>query len=213
MVSKTSSTLQDAIRLLYIFVNGATIITEHPQGHRGHFDGKAKLHAMDFWVRYPDFLAFELLNKYDQQNDIRYLELAKSIIDDQEPDLRSIPMIRYRFGAYEDLDESLSILISKGLIVSDGIKNNGKIQHYDYYVTLAAYDVILESTIEYPILEWYQQRSKLVKEISGNLGGAALKEIQYRHMSYANTSMGSIIPSIKDEVVKRINEILVSDEQ
>lgn len=213
MVSTTSSTLQDAIRLLYIFVNGANLIKTHPQGYNGHFEGKAKLHAMDFWVRYPDFLAFELLNKYEEHNEVRYLELAKSIINDQEPDLRSIPMIRYRFGAYEDLDESLSILISKGLIVSDGAKKNGKIQHYDYYVTPAAYDVILKATSEYPILEWYQERSKLVKEISGNLGGAALKEIQYKHMSYANTSMGSIIPSIKDEVVKRINEILVSNEQ
>ncbi|WP_353100828.1 hypothetical protein [Myroides odoratus] len=213
MSSKTSTTLQDAIRLLYIFVNGAKPIDNHPSGYIGHFEGKAKLHAMDFWVRYPDFLAFELLNRYEIENDDRFLKLAKLIIDDQEPDLRLIPMIRYRFGAFEDLNESLSILISKGLIVTDGVKSNGKIKHYDYYVTQGASDIIIKSTKEYQILEWYQERSKLVKEISGDLGGSALKEIQYRHMSYANTSLGATIPSIKDEVIKRINKILESNEQ
>ena len=51
MIAKTSSTVQDAIRLLYIFVNGAKSIENHPKSYLGHFDGKAKLHAMDFWVR------------------------------------------------------------------------------------------------------------------------------------------------------------------
>lgn len=212
MIPKTSSTLQDSIRILYIFVNGAKPLENHPDGYLGHFDGKAKLHAMDFWVRYPDFLAFELLNRYERDDDERYFDLAKVIIDDQEPDLRSNPMIRYRFGAFEDLNESLSILISKGLIISDGEKNNGKIKHYDYYVTSAAYALIATATKEHPILEWYEKRSKLVKEISGDLGGTALKDLQYKHMEYANTSLGTVIPSIKEEVKRRINQILIAND-
>lgn len=202
-----TSTAQDAIRLLYIFVHGAQPVAENQLGYAGCFGGKARLHAMDFWVRYPDYLSYELLNKYEVTKIPKYLELSRKILDDQEPDLRSIPMIRYRFGAFDDLNESLAILISKGLVIVDGEKSNNRITSYDYYITPRAKQLINDITFHFPILSWYNDRALLVCEIAGNLGGSALKEIQYRHMSYANTGLGSLIPSIKEEVIKRLKII------
>lgn len=200
-----TTTAQDAIRLLFILVRGSESISDHPNGYVGIFEGKAKLHALDFWVRYPDFLAYELLNKYDETKDNFYLIKAKEILDSREPDLRSIPMIRYRFGAFDDLNESLSILISKGLVYQSGDKSQQAIKHYDYYLTLLAFQLVGTITAEFPVLTWYDERARLVKQIAGSKGGSTLKDIQYQHMSYATTRLGSQIPSIKNQVIKRLN--------
>jgi len=202
-----TTTVQDAIRLLYILVRGSDQISNHPDGYVGFFDGKAKLHALDFWVRYPDFLAYELLNKYDETGEDKYLLKAENIIDDQEPDLRSIPMIRYRFGAFENLNESLSLLVSKGLVYQDGDKSDETIKAYYYYITPLSVQLVDDVTADFPSLAWYDERAKLVKEIAGSLGGSALKERQYKHMSYATTQLGTQIPSIKNEVINRLKAL------
>jgi len=209
-MSQTTTTVQDSIRLLFILVRGCDPISSHPNGYAGIFDGKAKLHALDFWVRYPDFLAYELLNRFSETKDIKYYHKAKDIIDDREPDLRSIPMIRYRFGAFENLNESLALLVSKGLVYQDGDKSEETIKNYFYYLTPLAFKIVNEITTEFPVLAWYNDRAKLVKEIAGQLGGKALKDIQYQHMSYATTQLGTQIPSIKNEVINRLNALNLS---
>lgn len=209
MTQKTT-TVQDAIRLLFILVRASDSISNHPEGYVGFFDGKAKLHALDFWVRYPDFLAYELLNKYSETGDPKYYYKAKNIIDEGEPDLRLIPMIRYRFGAFENLNESLSLLISKGLVYQDGDKSEEIIKNYFYYLTPLSIKLVEEIIAEFPVLAWYDERAKLVKEIAGSHGGKALKDIQYQHMSYATTQLGTQIPSIKNEVVNRLKSINLS---
>ncbi|NNU33929.1 hypothetical protein HK413_06785 [Mucilaginibacter sp. S1162] len=158
-------------------------------------------------MRYPDFLAYELLNKYDETGEEKYLLKAESIIEDQEPDLRSIPMIRYRFGAFENLHESLSLLVSKGLVYRDGNKSDETIKAYYYYITPLSVQLVEDVTAEFPSLAWYDERAKLVKEIAGSLGGSALKERQYKHMSYATTQLGTQIPSIKNEVINRLKAL------
>jgi len=199
-----SSTLQDAIRLLFIFFHGSELLKEHPEGFTRKFESRVKAFAMDFWVRYPDFLAYELLNRYESLNEKRYLDLAQKIFDDNEPDLRTIPMIRYRFGAYEDLTETIALLKTKGLVHEDGIKTSGRIQNYEYYFTPLGEQVINEIRNEFHVLKWYDERASLVQEICGNMGGSDLKREQYKHMAYASTALGGIIPSIKIEVVNRL---------
>jgi hypothetical protein len=122
-MNSTTSIYQDAIRLLFILVNGSeNYNNELDSSIKGIFRGKARLYAMDFWVRYPDYFAYELLSKYEETNDIRFLGIAERIFDEDEPDLRNIPMIRFLFGAYEKLDNTLSILVSKGLTKQSGEK-------------------------------------------------------------------------------------------
>jgi len=204
----TTSVYQDAIRLLFILVNASEeFCDEFDSSIKGIFRGKARLYAMDFWVRYPDYFANELLQKYLEIKKARYLEIAETIFEDKEPDLRNIPMIRYLFGAYEKLDNTLSILVSKGLIKQSGQKSNTKIDQYDYLLFEKAFEVIRDATKEFPILKWYDERTQLISEISGNKGGAALKDRQYEQIVYAKTKLGGIIPSIKEEVHIELNRI------
>ncbi|MET7549740.1 hypothetical protein ABZS94_28935 [Streptomyces sp. NPDC005500] len=65
---------------------------------------QVRLQKLDFWVRYPDYLAYELMTEYEKAPDeLALLDLAENILSSQEPDLRRFPMLRHRFGAFEEL--------------------------------------------------------------------------------------------------------------
>ncbi|WP_273016983.1 hypothetical protein [Leeuwenhoekiella blandensis] len=204
----TTSVYQDAIRLLFILVNGSEeLIDETNINIKGIFRGKARLYAMDFWVRYPDYFANELILKYKDTNETRYLNLAEKIFENEEPDLRNIPMIRFLFGAYEKLDNTLAILVSKGLIKQSGKKTNSNIHQLDFLLYEKSFEVIRKAKDEFPILNWYQERTLLINEIAGTRGGTSLKDKQYEQIKYAKTKLGGIIPSIKEEVQNELKSL------
>lgn len=209
-MKKTTTIYQDAIRILFLLVNGSEPYTDDADSEiKGLFKGEVKLHAMDFWMRYPDYFANELLLKYEETGNNKFLELAKNIFTNNEPDLRRIPMIRHLFGAYQDLNNTLAVLVSKGLIKYSGTKSKAgnKVQQHDYLLFDKAYQIISTAANDFPILKWYDDRSKLVVEIVENRGGTALKDRQYEHIEYAKTRQGGIIPSIKEDVLEKIENL------
>lgn len=212
-MNKSTTMYQDAIRIIFILVNGSVSFNDESKPTvKGLFRGKARLYAMDFWVRYPDYLAHELILKYEETEDVEYLKLARDIFFNNEPDLRRIPMIRFLFGAYQNLENILAVLISKGLISQSGEKSSKSIHHYDFFINQKAYNIIEQAKNEFSILDWYDKRSKLVVKISGEMGGSELKNKQYKHIEYAKTKLGGVIPSIKDDVLARIekyNEVVI----
>jgi hypothetical protein len=186
----TTSVYQDAIRLLFILVNGSEEFSDESDSSiKGVFRGN------------------ELLQKYDELKEIRYLELAEKIFENDEPDLRNVPMIRFLFGAYEKLDNTLAILVSKGLIKQSGKKTNTNIHQLDFLLYDKAFEVINKAKDEFPILNWYQERTLLISEIAGTKGGTSLKEKQYEQIEYAKTKLGGMIPSIKEDVLIELQNI------
>jgi len=207
-VNNTTSIYQDAIRLLFLLVFGAEEFEDQSDSTlKGVFKGKARLYALDFWVRYPDYFAHELLAKFKETGDVQYFQKAEDIFQDNEPDLRRIPMIRYLFGAYENFDNTLAILISKGLVIQAGSKTPKKIQHYDFIISKKAYEVVDEASTQFPILRWYEDRAKLVISIAGDRAGHILKNRQYEHIEYAKTKLGGVIPSIKEEIQEQLIQL------
>jgi hypothetical protein len=199
------SPYRDALRLLYIFVNGAeSLPAPEPSGAAAIFRGEAKLHAYDFWMRNPDYLAEELLDLFATSGERRYLVEAESIFSADEPDIRRFPMIRYRFGAYERLDDTLALLRSRDLIKITGTKAGGKVMETDFLVMPGAIKFTQAIKTEFPILSWYANRASLVAEVAAGRGGAALKKRQYEQADYAETQMGGVIPPITDRVRARL---------
>jgi hypothetical protein len=88
--------------------------SDAPEGTVAVLRGQMLLQALDFWLRNPDYLADELLKRYEAEGDLDDLTRAGEILDSDEPEVRSYPMLRYLFGAYEPLDEALSVLRSPG---------------------------------------------------------------------------------------------------
>lgn len=200
---------RDALRVLYILVAGSEELSEpHTSGASRLFRGEARLHAFDFWMRYPDYLAEELIDVSIARSDLRYLSAAARIFEDDEPDVRRIPMIRYRFGAYERLDDTLSLLTSRQLVRLTGTKAGQRVLETDFLVMPSALKLADEVVAEFPVLKWYADRAALVAEVAGTRGGGALKQRQYEQCEYAETAMGGTIPPIADRVRERLARIL-----
>src|SRR5262245_34394159 len=112
---------QDAVRLLVLLHEAAdsSISTPAPDGAVGCIAGEMRLQAMDFWLRNPDYLAWELLDEAERTGDAGLVAQAARILSSaEEPDLRTVPMLRWRHGAWEPLDDRLSLLASYGLAVA-----------------------------------------------------------------------------------------------
>lgn len=202
------SPYRDALRLLYIFVKGAEPFTEpHPSGATGILRGEAKLHAYDFWIRNPDYLADELLDLFAATRNRCYLDEADGIFASDEPDIRRIPMIRYRFGAYERLDDTLALLKSRGLVTVVGTRVADRVGEWDFLVMPRAYEIADAVEREFPVLAWYRRRADLVHEVAAGRTGSALKKRQYEQVDYAETELGGVIPPIADRVRVRLADL------
>ncbi len=199
---------RDALRILFILKAGGSPAAPADADVALVFKGEARLQAFDFWVRNPDYLAAELLDAYVETKDNSCFEAAQAILDDEEPDLRRVPMIRYFFGAYERLDDALSLLRSRALLRITGTKGaNNKVLETDFVLTKAGHDACSMAVAQEPILQWYADRAQLVAKVAGSMGGTALKQKQYQRASYAETKLGGIIPAITDDVRRRIEQL------
>lgn len=190
----------DAFRLLALMVAGAV-----DRDGSKVFEGEKRLQAMDFWMRYPDYLANELLNRFDSERDELYLNTARQIFDDEEPTLRRLEMPRWRFGAYENSSDALSLLKTYGIIsIEPGPKIVGQPRN-DFKLTDKAITIIRMNSAQSPKLEWYVKRAQVVAQLAGSSSGAALKKMQYEMIEYAATKLGGVIPSIAEDVRLRLS--------
>ena len=114
---------KDAIRLLFVLSEGSHSLAQADRGATHIFRGEARLHALDFWMRYPDYLAAELLDRFERDGRADDLDLADLIMCSEEPDIRRLPMVRYFFGAFDPIDNAISILKSRELVTITGRKS------------------------------------------------------------------------------------------
>jgi hypothetical protein len=205
-----SSRRQAAIRLLACICAAVDPIRDSEYGPDivGVVESQMKLQALDFWMRYPDYLANELLNEFDQTGDHSLAAQAASILDSREPELRRFPMVRYLFGAFEPLDDALSVLSAYDFV---RIRRKGSpgqhIQRHIYLLTKHGRSALERLIQVAPELDWYKRRAELVTRVAGAAGGAALKDRQYVQAEYSDTRIRSVISPITDRVRVRLEKI------
>ncbi|MDV6212666.1 hypothetical protein R3Q08_30865 [Rhodococcus erythropolis] len=167
-----------------------------------------RLQKLDFWVRYPDYLAFELMNEYEKAPDEpELLNLAAGILNSDEPDLRRFPMLRYKFGAFQELDDSLAPLVERGLLSKTQVLGQKRVVEHIYYLLERGREVVDAMIADAPALEWYVERTRLVVDLVDGLGGTQLKDRQYLLRDYADTPVGEHISSITDQARVRLGEL------
>lgn len=202
---------RDAIRLLYIFTGLAEPVSGAVKaGDPTHvFSGEKRLMALDFYMRYPDYLANQLLSQYENSGDAQLLVLAEDILDGEEPDVRTVLMVRWKRGAYQKIETALSILEAPGLIKT--VKDTSKKGHpWTYLIFPKAYELAKDASIQQPSLKWYQKQIMALKKIPYQKSGTELKQDQYSISEYENASLGKVIPTIKNKVMSRL-EMLKDD--
>ncbi|WP_156875476.1 hypothetical protein [Phaeobacter inhibens] len=195
------------MRLLFILTGMAEAVEgKNSTGEATHkFYGELRLMKLDFFVRYPDYLANHLLNLYESNSEPELLEAAKSIMIGEEPDIRTILMVRWKYGAYERIETALSILETPGLIktVRDTTAHG---RPWTYLIFESAFKLVSEATIQQPSLAWYARQIEAIKLLP-NMNGSELKEAQYAIPEYENAAIGRTIPRIKEKVIKRLETL------
>lgn len=199
---------RDAIRILFLLEAGKVknphdeLSEQYPHA----FIGEKKLQALDFWVRYPDYLAMELLEQYEANGDEAKLRRARAIYNDGEPSLRTIPMLRKHFGAYEPLDTALALLECRGLVSPQRRKTAVGNTHY-FHMPPKAGEFCERISAEFPMLNWYRDRAALVAEVAGTRSGNELKDVQHARREYHDTRIMDFIPTISDWVRNKLDRL------
>lgn len=208
LVSSTGSRYRDALRLLFILVAGADDADELAEETVKVFRAEKRLMAMDFLVRYPDYLADALLDVVEAEADVDLLKKVEGIFDADEPSIRLVRMVRWKRGAYENIEDALSLLSYYGLVQSMQLKGeDGKVRRYEYLISSKAVVFLDKCVTDHPALAWYRDRMALVMRVASGKSGSELKDWQYEHPTYGQTLHGDLIPSVRGEVEKRLHEI------
>lgn len=199
---------RDAVRILFLLVGGAVPNREEETSgqYPRRFEGETRLQALDFWVRYPDYLADELLTQFLEDGDGSLLNAARAIFDDNEPSEKAIPMLRRYFGAYEPLDTVLSILAVAGLVRPVTIHHPTAHPRH-FLLSEAGLELCGEIVRDHSIFKWYASRAKLVLRIAKGRGGNALKDRQHQQKEYHEAQLHDLIPTIADRVRAKLQEI------
>lgn len=191
---------RDAIRLLFILAAGSGDV----EGRRV-FKGEKRAMAIDFLVRYPDYLADELLNLYEAEGDPDVLEAVQGIFSAGEPDVRLVRMVRWHRGAFQNIETPLAILRARHLIRA--LRQAGGQRRHDFIVEPAAFAFMDDVVRQQPSLAWYRDRAQLVMRLAKLRSGSALKDDQYLHPEYKDAPLGTEIPSIKERVFYRLKRL------
>lgn len=199
---------QHALRLLVLLDRtGDDAVDGDPPTAVKAVRSELRLQAMDFWMRNPDYLADEIISQVagDQLAD-SYLSVARSLLEDPEPDLHYYPMPRWFYGAYEAIDDAMALLETYGLATFRRSGEPGTKSHRNQlFLTAVGADAVAELSGD-PVLGWYTRQAELVALVAGDTVGGKLKERQYQQATYAGTELGLDIAPIADHVRKRLDD-------
>ena len=178
------------------------------------FRSEIKIQKIDFYIRNPDYLAYELLNiaTHDgsQKNDIK--NIIRNIFKHREPVLRRLEMEKFFYGAFEDLDDVICFLDSIGFIKFSSEKASDlKTIEKKYYITEHAINKVQDSLNSLAALQWYVQRCQLIKRFFGELKGTKLKDMQYQIDEYRKTSYKEYIGNIQNLAKKKFKTLYGED--
>lgn len=193
---------QDALRLLFLMVAAGVAPDDGedvPEGGVAVIESEVKVQKLHFWMRNPDYLAAEILRRVEAKDlDRGWLDTVEELIESDEPDLRRYPMLRFRFGAFEPIDDAFAVLVAAGLART--VRSSVGSGQRDFYLLELGRAKASEIVDLIPDLDWYPRRAATVAAVAGNATGNQLRLRQYEIAEYAQTSWNNQISSIVDLV-------------
>ncbi len=204
-----ASRTQHAIRLLTLLsVCGEQTVESDPPGMARVIRAELRLQALDFWLRNPDYLAHQLVEKVGNgELGANYLDVAETLLNSAEPDLRWYPMPRWHYGAYEEIDDAFSLLETYGLARLGRLGNASNTVRSDFYITEAGMAAVGDIATD-QVLRWYHRQAQLVDTVAGDDLGSTLKDRQYKQAEYAQTELGVQIAPIRDRVRTQLASLI-----
>jgi hypothetical protein len=175
------------------------------------FETEVRIQKIDFLLRNPDYLAYEILSLIKEgklKKDGEVKTIVENIFKNNEPIIRKQEMERFFFGAFEDLDDIIAFLKAFGFIEFESEKNvAGKIIGKKYFLTKFGKERISKGISEIPSIEWYEARCELIYRFFGSMSGNELKIRQYQIKKYKDTPLNQYIEGIEDETKNMYQEM------
>lgn len=167
------------------------------------FYTEIKIQALDFLLRYPDFLSCELMDLMTNDSRIDKSEIQsviKEIYKNDEPILRVDEMQKFFYGAYESIDDVILFLKSVRFVVFES-KRRSDLHTYDktYYITKRCTQQVENNLLNIPSVKWYYDRCQLIKKYFNQFNGSDLKKRQYRYKEY-NVPYTTLIKNLNEQV-------------
>lgn len=206
---------RDRLRITIILYTFSKPINNQ-EGIYGEFKTEIKIQALDFLLRYPDFLSLELIDLMDNDPSINEKDIQNTIYtiyQNNEPEIRVDEMEKFFHGAYESIDDVIAFLVMAGFIKYESKKrSDGKKYERKYYITEECVKKIESYLKEIPVVEWHFERCALIKKYFDKFSGSELKTRQYKYKEYSEVSYKSHIQNINGKVKtvfqKRFNQEL-----
>ena len=202
--------IRDKLRItLILYTFSEPIQIEENSDIARVFYTEIKIQALDFLLRYPDFLSCELMDLManDSQLDKSEIQaIVKEIYQQEEPILRVDEMQKFFYGAYESIDSVILFLKSVQFIDFES-KRRSDLQTYDktYYIKLRCIQQVENNLLNLPSVKWYYDRCQLIKKYFNHLNGSDLKKRQYRYKEY-NVPYTTLIQSLNEQVRRNYYE-------
>lgn len=175
------------------------------------FETEVRIQKIDFLLRNPDYLAYEILSLIKEDKLLKDTEIKVIIADifnSNEPVIRKHEMERFFFGAYEDLDDIIAFLKAFNFIEFESEKStSGNVISKKYFITKSGKEKIEKAISELSTFLWYAERCKLIHKYFGDLSGNELKVRQYQIQKYRDTPLNQYIESIEEETKDMYFEI------
>jgi hypothetical protein len=132
---------------------------------------------------------------------------AAAIMRSDEPDLRTFHMVRFFYGAYEALDDTLALLRSVGMIRVQRLGTVDNIREHAYFLLSFGRECAAQMCSEISAVQWYARRADLIARVAGHTAGATLKQRQHEQFDYHETQLGNRIRSIRGLVEQRLRDL------
>lgn len=195
---------RDRLRIIIILYTFCEHLKDNSNGFFGVFRSEIKIQALDFLLRYPDFLSMELMDLLDTDPTIDPDKVKNTISEvyrKKEPNLRVEEMEKFFHGAYESIDDVIAFYVSVGFIKYDS-KRRADGRKYDkiYYITQECADRIEIHLRNVPAIGWFFDRCELIKKYFDRFSGSELKARQYKYSEYSDISYKTYIKNINDKV-------------
>lgn len=199
---------KDRFRLLLVIYFFSEETSDNDYPHLLY--GEIKIQAIDFFLRNPDYLAFELLNiaskEATKSSEIK--KIVKKIYHSSEPEIRRVEMEKFFYGAYEDIDDIIAFLCSTGLLKYESkMRTDMRVAEKHYYVTKYGVEKLKYAEANIQVAKWYFDRCGIIKDYLGGTTGSELKARQYQVEEYSNTTYKDKIQKIDDLVIEKFQEL------
>lgn len=174
------------------------------------FYSEIKIQAIDFFIRNPDYLAFELLTiaASDSEKSKEIKGIVRTIYRSEEPVIRRIEMEKFFYGAYEDIDDIIAFLSSRNLLKYESkLRTNMRVAEKHYYITKYAKEILTRVEKDFHTAKWYFARCKIIKAYLGGSTGSEMKARQYQVEEYSSTTYKDKIDKIDYLVYEKFKEI------